>query len=54
MSVKSREVAGQGYANAIVVFTLKPGGGTIHTSAQITGQAASMEARDARAECWMR
>ena len=42
MSVKSREAGGQGYANAIVVFTLKPGGGTIHTSAQITGQAASM------------
>ncbi len=42
MNVKSREAGGQGYANAIVVFTLKPGGGTIHTSAQITGQAASM------------
>ena len=42
MNVKSRETGGQGYANAIVVFTLKPGGGTIHTSAQITGQAASM------------
>jgi uncharacterized protein len=42
MNVKSREAGGQGYANAIVVFTLKPGGGTIHTIAQITGQAASM------------
>jgi carbon monoxide dehydrogenase subunit G len=42
MSVKSREAGGQGYANANVVFALKDGGGTIHTSAQITGKAASM------------
>ena len=32
----------QGYANADVTFTLTDGGGTIHTSAQITGKAASM------------
>jgi carbon monoxide dehydrogenase subunit G len=42
MSVKSREAGGQGHANATVVFELKDGGGTIHTSAQITGKAASM------------
>ncbi len=42
MSVKSREAGGQGYANATVVFALADGGGTIHTSAQITGKAASM------------
>jgi carbon monoxide dehydrogenase subunit G len=42
MSVKSREAGGQGYANANVVIALTDGGGTIHTSAQITGTAASM------------
>jgi len=42
MSVKSREAGGQGYANATVVFALTDGGGMIHTSAQITGKAASM------------
>ncbi len=42
MSVKSREAGGQGHANANVVFELEDGGGTIHTSAQITGKAASM------------
>jgi carbon monoxide dehydrogenase subunit G len=42
MAVKSREVGGSGYANATVVFTLADGGGTIHTSAQIAGKAASM------------
>jgi uncharacterized protein len=42
MRVKSREAAGQGFANADVVFTLADGGGTIHTAAQITGKAASM------------
>ena len=42
MNVKSREAGGQGYANASVVFALTDGGGTIHTSAQITGKAASM------------
>jgi uncharacterized protein len=40
--VKSRDVRGQGYANADVAFTLTDGGGTIHTAAQITGKAASM------------
>jgi carbon monoxide dehydrogenase subunit G len=42
MSVKSREAGGQGHANATVTFALEDGGGTIHTSAQITGKAASM------------
>jgi uncharacterized protein len=42
MRVKSKEAGGQGYANADVAFTLTNGGGTIHTSAQITGKAASM------------
>jgi carbon monoxide dehydrogenase subunit G len=42
LAVKSREAGGQGHANASVDFTLTDGGGTIHTSAQITGKAASM------------
>jgi carbon monoxide dehydrogenase subunit G len=42
LSVKSREVGGPGFANATVAFELADGGGTIHTSAQITGKAASM------------
>lgn len=42
MRVKSREVGGQGFANATVVFTLSDSGGTIDTTAQITGKAASM------------
>jgi uncharacterized protein len=42
LRVKSREAGGQGYANADVTFALNADGGTIHTSAQITGKAASM------------
>ena len=42
MRIKSREAGGQGHANADVTFQLADGGGTIHTSAQITGKAASM------------
>jgi carbon monoxide dehydrogenase subunit G len=42
IAVKSREAGGQGHANATVTFALNEGGGTIHTSAQITGKAASM------------
>jgi uncharacterized protein len=42
MVVKSREQGGQGFANATVTFALQDGGGTIHTSAQISGKAASM------------
>jgi carbon monoxide dehydrogenase subunit G len=42
MSVKSREVGGQGHANATATFDVDDGGGTIHTHAQITGKAASM------------
>ena len=42
MNIKSKEAGGQGHANATIVFALHDGGGTIHTSAQITGTAASM------------
>jgi carbon monoxide dehydrogenase subunit G len=42
LRVKSKEAGGQGYANADVTFSLSDGGGTVHTSAQITGKAASM------------
>jgi carbon monoxide dehydrogenase subunit G len=42
MVVKAREKGGQGHANANVTFQLNGGGGSIHTSAQITGKAASM------------
>jgi carbon monoxide dehydrogenase subunit G len=42
LRINSRDVGGQGYANADVAFTLDDGGGTIHTAAQINGKAASM------------
>ena len=42
LKVKSREVGGQGHANADVDFDISDGGGRIHTAAQITGKAASM------------
>jgi uncharacterized protein len=42
LRVKSKEAGGQGHANADVTFQLTDGGGTIHTSARITGKAASM------------
>jgi hypothetical protein len=42
LRVKSKDVGGQGYANADVAFTLADGGGTVHTAAQINGKAASM------------
>ena len=42
LNVKSREAGGQGHANATVTFALHEGGGTVHTSAQITGKAVSM------------
>jgi uncharacterized protein len=42
LKVKSKDVGGQGYANADVAFTLSDGGGAIHTAAQINGKAASM------------
>ena len=42
MRVKSKEVGGDGHANADVTFKLNDGGGDIHTSAQIVGKAASM------------
>ena len=42
LAVKSKEAGGQGFANANVTFALNDGGGKIHTSAQITGKAASM------------
>jgi len=40
--VKAQEKGGQGHANATVNMALNGSGGTIHTSAQITGKAASM------------
>jgi carbon monoxide dehydrogenase subunit G len=40
--VKSKDAGGQGYANADVVFSVNDHGGAIHTSAQISGKAASM------------
>jgi carbon monoxide dehydrogenase subunit G len=42
LAVKSREAGGQGFANSTITFQLKDGGGDIHTSAQISGKAASM------------
>jgi carbon monoxide dehydrogenase subunit G len=42
MQIRSREAGGQGHANATVTFTLNDGGGTVNTTAQITGKAASM------------
>ena len=42
MRVKSKDTGGQGWANADVAFALNDGGGAIHTSAQISGKAASM------------
>jgi carbon monoxide dehydrogenase subunit G len=42
LRVRSREESGTGHANAEVTFQLRDGGGEIHTSAQITGKAASM------------
>jgi uncharacterized protein len=42
LKVNSRDVGGQGYANADVTFSLEDGGGKIHTAAQINGKAASM------------
>ena len=42
IKVKSKDTGGQGFANADVAFTIADGGGTIHTSAQISGKAASM------------
>jgi uncharacterized protein len=42
LRVKSKDIGGQGYANANVAFTLNDGGGSIHTAAQVSGKAASM------------
>ena len=42
LRIKSREVGGQGHANADVTFGLSDGGGSVHTAAKITGKAASM------------
>jgi len=42
LRVKSKDVGGQGYANADVVFSVVDGGGTIHTAARVSGKAASM------------
>jgi uncharacterized protein len=42
LRVKSREIGGQGNANADVQFALGDGGGTVETEARISGKAASM------------
>jgi carbon monoxide dehydrogenase subunit G len=42
MRVKSKDTGGQGYANADVAFTIDDGGGAVHTTAQVSGKAASM------------
>src|SRR3954471_8375200 len=42
LQVKSKDVGGQGYANADVAFTINDGGGDINTKATINGKAASM------------
>ncbi len=42
LRVKSKDVGGQGYANADVRITLDNGGGDINTKATINGKAASM------------
>ena len=42
LRVKSKDTGGQGWANADVTFAVSDGGGSIHTSAQISGKAASM------------
>jgi uncharacterized protein len=42
LRVNSKDIGGQGYANAKVTFSVNDGGGTIHTAAQISGKAASM------------
>ena len=39
--VRSRETGGMGNAEATVTVTLHAGGGMLHTSAEITGEAAS-------------
>ncbi len=39
--VRARETGGLGTAEATVTLTLHAGGGTLHTSAEITGEAAS-------------
>ena len=41
MHIRSRE-AGGGHADGDIVFQLEDGGGTIHTTARVTGKAASM------------
>lgn len=42
MQIRSREAGGQGHADGDIVFRLEDGGGTIHTTARVTGKAASM------------
>jgi carbon monoxide dehydrogenase subunit G len=42
LKVRSKEAGGQGHADADVTFDLNDDGGEIHTSAKITGKAASM------------
>jgi carbon monoxide dehydrogenase subunit G len=42
LRVKSKDTGGQGFANADIAFALADSGGTIHTSARVSGKAASM------------
>jgi carbon monoxide dehydrogenase subunit G len=42
LRVKSKDTGGQGFANADIAFALADSGGMIHTSAQVSGKAASM------------
>jgi uncharacterized protein len=42
LRVKSRDTGGSGHANADVAFDVADGGGKLHTTAQISGKAASM------------
>jgi carbon monoxide dehydrogenase subunit G len=39
--VRARETGGRGAADATVTLTLHEGGGALHTSAEITGEAAT-------------
>ncbi len=42
MRIRSREAGGQGHADGDIVFQLEGGGGTIHTTARVSGKASSM------------
>jgi carbon monoxide dehydrogenase subunit G len=42
LHVRARETGGQGNADATVTLTLHAGGGNLHTSAEISGEAATV------------